>query len=78
MSGKEKDELIILLGDALLEASAHLDYCGWGDSWERECSKNIRLQVHHSVDVYEKEKKNAKRRVARNNKNINKHITIIT
>lgn len=20
----------------------HLDYCGWGDSWERECSEKLR------------------------------------
>lgn len=34
--------------DALLkmlkEAYAHLDYCGWGDKWERECAKEDKLQ----------------------------------
>lgn len=25
------------LFDLLKAAAAHLDYCGWGDSWEREC-----------------------------------------
>lgn len=23
------------------ELLEHLDYCGWGDSWERECSKPL-------------------------------------
>jgi hypothetical protein len=27
---------------ALLE---HLDYCGWGDSWERECSEPLRARA---------------------------------
>lgn len=28
---------------ALLRALlVHLDYCGWGDSWERECSEELR------------------------------------
>lgn len=25
------------LFDLLQAATSHLDYCGWGDSWEREC-----------------------------------------
>lgn len=24
------------------ELLGHLDYCGWGDSWERECSESLR------------------------------------
>lgn len=35
MTDKEK---IAMLRNALEEAQAHLDYCGWGDSWERECA----------------------------------------
>ena len=23
----------------------HLDYCGWGDSWERECSKELQKEL---------------------------------
>ncbi len=23
----------------------HLDYCGWGDSWERECSEDLRKRA---------------------------------
>jgi hypothetical protein len=30
------------LRDLLSEAFDHLEYCGWGDSWERECSGDLR------------------------------------
>jgi hypothetical protein len=23
----------------------HLDWCGWGDSWERECSEPLRAEA---------------------------------
>ena len=23
----------------------HLNYCGWGDSWERECSEELRRKA---------------------------------
>jgi len=23
----------------------HLDYCGWGDSWERQCSEELRKRA---------------------------------
>ena len=29
----------------LKEAYDHLDYCGWGDSWERECSEELRKEL---------------------------------
>jgi len=29
----------------LKEAYNHLDYCGWGDSWERECSEDLRKEL---------------------------------
>jgi hypothetical protein len=29
--------------DALVEAESHLDYCGYGDSWERECARHDNL-----------------------------------
>ena len=32
------------LYDALLAASDHLDYCGYGDSWERECAVEHKLE----------------------------------
>lgn len=32
----------------LRAAYDHLNYCGWGDSWERECSEELR----HDLDEY--------------------------
>ena len=29
----------------LMEAYAHLNYCGYGDSWERECSEELRKEL---------------------------------
>jgi hypothetical protein len=28
-----------------LELIEHLDYCGWGDKWERECSEELRTRA---------------------------------
>jgi len=36
MTDKEK---ITILREALEAAQEHLDYCGYGDSWERECAE---------------------------------------
>jgi hypothetical protein len=30
---------------ALEKALEHLDYCGWGDRWERECSAELRQEL---------------------------------
>lgn len=30
----------------LKDAYDHLEYCGWGDSWERECSKELREELN--------------------------------
>jgi len=35
------DEMFELLTGAL----GHLDYCGWGDSWERECSEDLKKRA---------------------------------
>ena len=35
------EELVKGLKDALY----HLDYCGWGDAWERECSEDLRKEL---------------------------------
>jgi hypothetical protein len=40
----DKISLTKELYDVLKEAEAHLDYCGYGDSWERECAKASRLE----------------------------------
>lgn len=37
------DQLIRTLHAALEAASEHLDYCGYGDSWERECAREAKL-----------------------------------
>jgi len=37
MSEKEQ---IRILREALEAAHSHLSYCGYGDSWERECAKD--------------------------------------
>jgi len=31
------------LAEALAEAASHLDYCGYGDKWERECAYSSKL-----------------------------------
>ena len=28
------------------ELFEHLEYCGWGDAWERECSVDLRKRAH--------------------------------
>lgn len=37
-------EIINQLADALEQASSHLDYCGYGDAWERECAEAAGLE----------------------------------
>lgn len=34
-----------------LELIEHLNYCGWGDRWERECSEDLRKRA----DKFEKD-----------------------
>jgi hypothetical protein len=31
--------------ELILELESHLDYTGWGDSWERECSEDLRRKL---------------------------------
>lgn len=28
-----------------VDLATHLDYCGWGDAWERECSEPLRVRT---------------------------------
>lgn len=46
-------EIIALLLDALTEAQSHLDYCGYGDNWERECAdaKKLPKQIDDAVEA---------------------------
>jgi hypothetical protein len=59
----EDKELIKVLGEALQEAADHLDYCGYGDSWERECAvdNGVTERIDKAVAIYseyrEKEEK---------------------
>lgn len=50
---KEADDLIALLGKTLVAASEHLDYCGYGDSWERECSGDLEKDIGVAIGKYE-------------------------
>lgn len=48
-------KLILQLGDALKAASAHLDYCGYGDRWERECAEaeNLENKIDEALGQFE-------------------------
>ena len=37
------------LDELVRELHAQLDYCGWGDSWERETSADLRKKVEDYV-----------------------------
>ena len=39
------EEIIGKLHKALQAASEHLNYCGYGDSWERECAEGLEDQI---------------------------------
>lgn len=39
------EQLIKQLADALEKANDHLDWIGWGDSYERECATNAGIQT---------------------------------
>lgn len=39
----EARENVKRLHDALQHASDHLEYCGYGDNWERECAMDSKL-----------------------------------
>lgn len=33
------------LKELFIEMVAHLEYTGWGDSWERECYEHLRQEI---------------------------------
>lgn len=41
--------------DALEAASAHLDYCGYGDEWERDGSEVLAAQIQAAIAKAEEE-----------------------
>lgn len=42
------------LYQALLAARDHLDYCGYGDNWERECARADKLEekIENALKLY--------------------------
>jgi len=52
------EQLIKLLAETLEEAKDHLDYCGYGDKWERECAGDLELKIETALDLYNKFKEN--------------------
>lgn len=55
------NDLIIKLAQALRDAHQHLEYCGYGDRWERECAyhkegneMNLPEKIAAALDAAEK------------------------
>jgi len=38
-----REDLPKMLAEALRDAADHLEYCGYGDRWERECARDAGL-----------------------------------
>jgi hypothetical protein len=36
---------------ALKEAHAHLEYCNYGDEWERSCAEGLDKQIRAALDA---------------------------
>lgn len=53
---KEQKKVLDLLAKALKDSNAHLDYCGWGDRYERECADLEKLpeQNEAALKAYDK------------------------
>jgi hypothetical protein len=45
-------DVIKELREALTDARDHLQYCGYGDKWERECAQSAKLpqQIQKAID----------------------------
>lgn len=54
MKKDPKDKLIRQLATALKNASDHLDYCGYGDSWERECAAELPKEIERALTAAKK------------------------
>ena len=54
----EEKKIFEQVVDALQEASSHLDYCGYGDSWEREGAYDQKLPEKISTALMAAEKLN--------------------
>lgn len=51
----ERSKLEKELYEALQAAQCHLEYCGYGDSWERECASEQKLEqkIQNALRAYE-------------------------
>lgn len=52
----EYKEIIRVLRDVLEDARDHLEYCGYGDSWERKCAIEYKLEerIKHALEISKK------------------------
>ncbi len=46
-------EVIETLVAALKAAQEHLEYCGYGDAWERECAGDLSNQIFDAISTGE-------------------------
>ncbi len=55
MSALELQQQIKILRDALEAAKNHLEYCGYGDRWERECASEEGLpqKIEQALQITE-------------------------
>lgn len=51
-----------ILYETLVKAKEHLEYCGYGDSWERECADGLDKEIDAAIEAYENETKNIRKR----------------
>lgn len=49
--GRKALRILDARADLILELAEHLDYCGWGDRWERECSESLRERARVAVEA---------------------------
>lgn len=60
MKKTEVLEVINKLYTALNSAKDHLEYCGYGDSWERECAEGLEDQIIQALCISDEFKDNIK------------------
>lgn len=46
-----QEETIKILVEALEAARNHLDYCGYGDSWEREYAEDLPDKIENALEA---------------------------
>jgi len=50
---RDKLASVAVLRKALMEAREHLEFCGYGDRFERECARESKLEdkIAHALEV---------------------------